>query len=112
MTSKPRTCYPRHLLTVILLTLLLSACALAPQTPKQTLAATYTAITATANTAQMAYETGAIDRETAETLHARLNMALAYVEVSALALDDQNRVEQARNLLLGVEQVLREAGYE
>jgi len=99
---------------IFLLALTIAACAVAPQTPKQTMAATYVAIETLADTALLAYEAGDIDRDTTTRIYKKLQEAKTYVDLSAvlegstLTGGDRSRLELVRDLLVEVEAMIRE----
>lgn len=109
----PLVKYPQ-LLFVLFLALALGACAMAPQTPKQTMAATYVAIESIADTTLVAYQAGEIDRETVTDIYRKLREAKGYVDLTSITAggelsdSDKSRLEQARDILVELEALLQE----
>jgi hypothetical protein len=104
--------------SIFMLALTIAACAAAPQTPKQTMAATYVAIETLADTALLAFESGDIDRDTTTRIYKKLQEAKTYVDLSAvlegstLTDGDRSRLELVRDLLVEVEAMIRENANE
>lgn len=94
--------------------LALAACAMAPQTPKQAMAATYVTIESIADTTLMAYEAGEIDREAVADIYHKLREAKRYVDLTSITAggdlsdSDAGRLERARSILLEIETFLKE----
>lgn len=103
---------------IMFMALAIAACAMAPQTPKQTMAATYVAIESMADTALIAYQAGEIDRAITTKIYQKLQEAKGYVDLTAmvgkgeLTDTDVGRIEQARNILLEIEKLLQEKANE
>jgi len=95
---------PLQLLFILFAFLAFSACAVAPQTPKQTMAATYVAIESIAETTLLAYQAGEIDREMVTRIYGQLSEAKSYVDLTSITatgeMSDPDRDQLAQALSL------------
>ncbi len=104
---------------LVLMALALTACASAPKTPKQTMAATYVTIETLAESTLLAFQGGQIDRDTTTKIYNELKQAKAYVDLAVKvesgtieAPEGVSQLEQARDILLSVEAILKGATNE
>ncbi|MAL97160.1 MAG: hypothetical protein CL583_01800 [Alteromonadaceae bacterium] len=103
----------RQALPVLALALLLAlvACVSLPQTPKQTVAASYVTIESLAETTAIAYRDGHIDGETREEIRIALQESLGHlVEAESLLVagnDAESQIARARVILEAVQSILQ-----